>query len=104
MENHYHENITLEIIADKANLSKSYFTKLFKDNAGMTFNNYLTLFRLQKARELLIASEENIADIVYQCGFNSVKTFNRVFNKHMGYSPSQYRKVIFEKNKIIYGK
>ncbi len=98
---HYHEVLSLEEIIQVAHLSKNYFTRLFKTYTGMTFKQFVTMIRLQKSRECLEETDDTIVDIAYLSGFNSVKTFNRVFHKHMGCSPSTYRKCISEKNSVI---
>lgn len=101
VEKHYHEVLSLEEIIQVAHLSKNYFTRLFKTYTGMTFKQFVTMIRLQKSRECLAETDDTIVDIAYLSGFNSVKTFNRVFHKHMGCSPSTYRKCISEKNSGI---
>ncbi|MFP4698287.1 MAG: helix-turn-helix domain-containing protein [Eubacteriales bacterium] len=94
---HYNEVITLEDIADVANFSTYYFSRFFKETTGMTFLQYLNNYRITQATQLLIHSSYNITEVSNQCGFESIKTFNRVFKKIKGCSPSDYRKTIFER-------
>lgn len=101
VEKHYHEALSLEEIIQLVHLSKNYFTRLFKKYTGMTFKHFVTMIRLQRARECLSETDDTVVDIAYLTGFNSVKTFNRVFHTYMGCSPSIYRKRINEKDSII---
>lgn len=92
VEGHYKENIALEHISKIANFSPYHFTRFFKENTGMTFLQYLHLYRIEKAKKLLLSSSYQVIEIALQCGFESVKTFNRVFKDLTGYSPTQYKK------------
>ena len=58
----------------------------------MTFNTYLTEFRLKKAAELIKSSSKTLTEIALACGFASVRTFNRSFMKFYNITPSQLRK------------
>jgi AraC-like DNA-binding protein len=90
----YQNKIDLNDISKTAGLSKYYFTRFFKENVGVTFIDYLNSFRIAKSEYLLMNTNEPIIEIVYKCGFNSVKTFNRVFKNLRGSSPVAYKKAI----------
>ncbi|GHT87980.1 hypothetical protein FACS1894137_15920 [Spirochaetia bacterium] len=77
--------------ANDAALSKFHFTRFFKEQTGQSFHAYLSMVRVSHAVENLIKTDISITDIAYQCGFSSLKTFNRVFKTYTGKSPSQYR-------------
>lgn len=94
---HYQDEINLEQISMIAGYSTFHFIRVFKEFVGITFKKYLTYFRLEKARTLLIETDESIVDIAYRSGFNSIKTFNRVFKEYSGCTPSEFKKAIFEK-------
>lgn len=85
-------DLTLNMVADEFKMSPSYLSKLIKKVSGMSFLSYLTSRRMLRAEHLLKVSDKNITEISYDCGFKSVRTFNRVFKKLNGLSPSQYRK------------
>ncbi len=92
VEDNYLADITLEQMAKVAGFSVYHFARFFKGNTGITFGQYLSNFRITKAEWLLMENEHSITEISYRCGFNSIKTFNRVFKQLKGYSPSEYKK------------
>jgi AraC-like DNA-binding protein len=96
VEGNYNTNITLEEIAMVANFSAYYFTRFFKEATGMTFGKYVNNYRVAKAAEYLIDTNDTITEVVFKSGFGSIKTFNRVFKQIKGCSPSQYKKAISE--------
>ncbi len=89
---HYEEAVTLQQAADAAGYSMYHFTRFFKKMTGMTFNDYLTNLRIQKSVEMLLETDKSITETAYLCGFNSVKTYNRVFKKLRQMSPRDFRK------------
>jgi AraC-like DNA-binding protein len=92
MENHYTERLTLEKIADEVSLSPSHFQRIFKKTMNISPNEYLNNYRLMKAKELLLITNDSITDISFLCGFESNAYFSYVFKTHMFMSPSMYRK------------
>lgn len=88
---HCTENITIDDMASAAGFSKSHFTKLFKQFAGVTCYDYLIKQRISHATTLLADPDLPITYITAQSGFNSLTTFNRVFKAEKGYTPSAYR-------------
>lgn len=87
----YNGNLNLEQAAKASNLSVSHFSRLFKKATGMTFNEYLSFYRINKAEEML-STILPISEIAFECGFNSLSTFIRVFKKYKKNTPSSYRK------------
>ena len=94
VDKYYQRNIDLQEISKVAGFSKYYFTRFFKENTGMTFVDYLNNFRITKAEWHLMEETDPITEVAYKSGFNSVKTFNRVFKQLKGCSPMEYRKAI----------
>lgn len=92
IEEHYVEPISLPEAAAAAGYVPTYFSRVFKNCTGMTFYDYLTVFRVRKAEMNLLTSNEPIAKIASSSGFSSVKTFDRVFKEQTGISPLKYRK------------
>ena len=90
-ENYTHA-VSLEQVSDYCNFSKYYFSHVFKKITGMTFFSYLTAYRLDRAKELIIKTDMNMTDISYHCGFGTPRSFNRLFRKHYGFSPTEYAK------------
>jgi AraC-like DNA-binding protein len=91
VEENYQNSINLEVISKVAGFSKYHFSRFFKVNAGLTFLNYLNNFRITKAEWLLYYDKSSILEVAYKSGFNSVKTFNRVFRCLKGCAPMEYR-------------
>ena len=91
IENNYSEDITLEVVARKANLSMFYFSRIFKDISGMNYKTYLNLVRFNKAEIMIKTSNKSITDIAFECGFVSIRTFNRVYKGIKGDVPSNGR-------------
>ncbi len=88
---HVSEDISLEDTAVYAGVSSFYLSKLFKEEIGETFINYLTDRRLEKARSLLLDTEFSIKEITAECGYNDQNYFSRLFKNKFGLSPSDYR-------------
>lgn len=92
VEGNYTNDITLETVAKVAGFSVYHFSRFFKENTGVTFSQYLNSFRITKAEWMLMNEEGNITEIAFNCGYNSIKTFDRVFKQMKGYTPKEYRK------------
>ena len=92
MNQHISDEITLEKVALQANLSQCYLSRIFKKYTGMNFVQYRNRLRLEQAIELLHNTTNPIAEIAYECGFQDVRTFNRVFQQYTGHNPSAFRK------------
>lgn len=89
----YMEDISLEDVAVFAGFSKYYFSRLFKQFAGLSFSEFLTRKRLNVASEMLIHTQLPVKQIVQAAGFGSVAAFNRVFREQKQCTPSQYRAI-----------
>ena len=88
----YKENISVEEVADKLNISRSSVSHLFHALLAMNFCDYINSLRLSDAVKLLKNSENTITEVAYMSGFSTIRTFNRAFLKRYGVSPSEYRK------------
>ena len=86
------QELTLESAAAHTGFSPCYFSRIFKRVMNYSFTEYLTLQRIKRAQLLLAESESSITEIAYLAGFQSLSTFNRVFRRCRGCSPSQYRR------------
>ncbi len=92
IEENYKENISLESVSSYCGLSLFYFSHLFKRITDITFYDYLTSYRLDLALDMLVNTDKKILDIASECGFATVRTFNRSFKSFFGCSPSEYLK------------
>jgi two-component system, response regulator YesN len=88
---HFNEKITLESAAAMVFLSPAYLSRIFKQETGFTFNNFLNNIRIEQSKALLKNNELKIVDIASRVGFDSQSYFTKVFKKHLGMSPLQYR-------------
>ena len=92
LEENYDKKLELDELAKICHLSKYYFAHKIKDITGMSFVNYLTAFRLEKAIILLKETDTSITDIALKCGFGSLRSFNRCFLSAYKTTPLKYRK------------
>lgn len=92
VEQNYKKDISIQEIAAIANYSTFYFTRYFKNATGMTFGRFMNSFRVKMAEMYLMEEDITVTDIAYKCGFNSIKTFNRVFKSIKGCTPTDLRK------------
>jgi AraC-like DNA-binding protein/ligand-binding sensor protein len=83
--------IDLAKVAQAMHVSTFYFCKMFKKATGLTFTEYLSRVRVEKAKNLLLNPHLRISEIAYDVGFQSLTHFNRVFRQVVGQSPSDYR-------------
>jgi AraC-like DNA-binding protein len=98
LENNFMNNITLNDIAERVSFSPFYFSRLFKRISGMNFKMYLNSIRIDKAENMLSLTSRTIADIAFECGFNSIRTFNRDFKTIKNCTPSDFRKQLLNKH------
>ncbi|WP_339206459.1 AraC family transcriptional regulator [Paenibacillus sp. FSL K6-3182] len=91
IENHYGEPFQLELLADELHMSKSYLSRLFRQETGSSITGYLTARRMQQACSLLQTTNKSIEMIGEQVGFTSTSYFISLFKRIMGVSPHQYR-------------
>jgi AraC-like DNA-binding protein/ligand-binding sensor protein len=83
--------IDLDKVATAMHVSTFYFCKMFKKATGLTFTDYLSRVRVEKAKTLLLNPHLRISEIAYDVGFQSLTHFNRMFRKIVGQSPTMYR-------------
>lgn len=94
IQGNFHEDIHLDLLADKFKMSPIYLSKIFKDYTGINFSDFLNQSRLEKAKDLLRQSDIKIKDLSAQIGFRDVNIFIKAFKKYFGISPGEYRKSI----------
>lgn len=90
MEN-YNKNITLKDVADNVFLSQNYLSELFKREVGEGFYEFLSMYRISVAKNLLVTTNLRIYEIAESIGYNDPVTFGRAFKKLTGYTPNGYR-------------
>ncbi|SHK00879.1 two-component system, response regulator YesN [Geosporobacter subterraneus DSM 17957] len=93
IEENYMKNITLEDLGAHIGFNPSYFSSLFKRETGISFVEYLSKIRIEKAKELLRESDLRIQDVCLMVGYSDAKYFTKSFIKHTGLKPNEYRKI-----------
>lgn len=91
LEKNYPEKIKLSDLAESENITVTHMSHFFTDNFHMTFQDYLTKLRCEKARSLLLMTDLSLFDISFSCGFSDPKYFNKGFIKQYNCSPREYR-------------
>lgn len=90
LDTNYEDNITLEYAANMMHFSDSHFSKVFKKLTGVNFVNYLNMIRIEHATNQIKNSGDRLTDIAFRCGFNNIRTFNRVFKDLTGVTPTEF--------------
>ncbi|MFD3272061.1 AraC family transcriptional regulator [Paenibacillus dendritiformis] len=87
----FHLPLTMEEVAGMVHLSPYYFSKLFKQQAGATFTDYITQLRITRACQYIEQDKLSLKEICYQVGYRDPNYFSRVFKKVTGVAPTEYR-------------
>lgn len=91
IDQHYAEDVTLNLAADHVFLNREYLSRQFKKEVGMNFSEYLTLLRLRHARTLLETTNLRISDVALRVGIPNISYFSTVFRREFNCSPSEIR-------------
>lgn len=94
IEHHLDEEISLSTLAELAGLSRFHFSRAFKESFGLPPHRYLTSRRMEKAKDLLAEPEISVTQIGIRLGFSETSSFSTTFHKHMGITPTEYRRNI----------
>lgn len=92
MKNNLHKNIRIADLAEKCNCSSSNIYKLFKQNMGSSPQDFFIHLKMERARKFLIQSNLKVKEIGLKLGYEDQYYFSRIFSKHVGLSPANYRK------------
>ena len=90
-QNYSNQNLSLRHIGDAFSMNPDYISRKFREHTGKTMNDYIRDIRIEKAKQLLVESDELIADIAEMVGFTSYRTFVRVFTEVVGVTPNKYK-------------
>ncbi|MEO6456327.1 MAG: AraC family transcriptional regulator [Ginsengibacter sp.] len=91
MHQNFDKPVSLIDVAKLANMTEVSFSRFFKKRTGITFIDSLMEVRLGHASRLLIDTTQSIAEIAYDCGFNNISNFNRIFKKKKNCTPKEFR-------------
>ncbi len=98
---HYQEQIRLETLANLVGMTPPAFSRFFKLRTGSNLTEYITDIRLGVAARLLVDSTMSISEICFECGFNNISNFNRIFKKRKNLTPKEFREVYHKKRVIL---
>jgi len=94
VEDHFGGDVSLELLAEKLNITSTYLSSYFKEKNDTNFSDYVNNVRMNKAMELLDRTDLKVQDIAGLVGYYTVASFNRMFKKHTGMTPSEYRRSV----------
>ncbi|OZQ72133.1 response regulator transcription factor [Paenibacillus odorifer] len=88
---HYQKKLTLSLIAKHVNLSENYLSRIFKEEVGQSIIHYINTVKMEKAADLILKGNPYIKEISTQIGIHDQFYFTRLFKKHFGVNPSEYK-------------
>lgn len=94
IEENYRRDISLDDVSRSVDISPYYFSKLFKEETGENFIEYLTNIRIEKAKKLLLNRDLSIKNICVDTGYSDPNYFSRIFKKQVGVTPTEYRETM----------
>ena len=97
---HMNDELRLEQLANLVGMTPTAFSRFFKLRTGKTLSEYIVDIRLGQAARLLVDTADSVSEICWNCGFNTLSNFNRLFRKRKGCSPTEFREK-YCKTKVI---
>ena len=91
IQENYSKDISLDDVSGLVNISPYYFSKIFKEETGEYFIEYLTKIRIEKAKELLVKPDISIKEAGIRSGYTDPNYFSRIFKKQTDMTPSEYK-------------
>ncbi len=101
MNQNFHKTVKLDEVAKLVNMTAASFSRFFKQRTGISFIDSLLELRLGHSSRQLIDTTHSIAEIAYNCGFNNISNFNRLFKKKKGCTPKEFRENYNYHNRIF---
>ncbi|MGL4519584.1 MAG: AraC family transcriptional regulator [Phocaeicola sp.] len=101
IEEHYKEELRLAQLSDLVNMTPVAFSRFFHLRTGKTLSDYIIDIRIGFATRLLVDTTTSVAEICYECGFNNLSNFNRIFKKKKACSPKEFRDNFRKKRLLI---
>lgn len=94
IDSHFQKDMSLDDVSRELNISPYYFSKLFKEETGENFVEYVTGRRMDRAKQLLKNPEKSIKEICIEVGYSDPNYFSRIFKKYQGVSPTEYKEKV----------
>lgn len=91
IEEHFNEDLNIDMLSKMANVSKYYFCHSFKELTGRTFTEYLNMVRINKSELMLKNTSMNITEVAISCGYNDLNYFSKLYKKYKNTPPSKVR-------------
>ena len=99
---HYQEQITLKQLADELHVNYVYLSRVFNRDANVSFTEFLNSFRVENAIRLLKNTDKSASEIAYECGWGSIRSFNKAFKQILGCTPTAFRDTVGQNNEWTY--
>ncbi len=100
LRKNFNRDIKLGEAAAIASMSETAFSRFFSLHTGKSFTDYLIDIRLGNAARMLVDTNRTVSEICYECGYNNVSNFNRIFRREKGCTPSEFREMYHKKQVI----
>ena len=97
---HYRQPISIDALAQSAHVSRRVCFRLFQEKLHMTPVAYIREYRLQKAYQMLVQTQQSVTQIAYDCGLGSSSYFGKQFREYAGCTPQEYRRVWHDRDRI----
>ena len=91
IDHNYQNEVSLDETSRQINISPYYFSKLFKEEMGQSFIEYVTGIRMEKAKELLSKTDKSMKEICNEIGYADPNYFSRTFKKNVGFTPTEFK-------------
>lgn len=96
MQENYYRELSLREVAEVVYVTPNYLSRIFKEEMGVAFTEWLNRYRVEKAKILLVEIEAKTYSVAEKVGFNDYKYFSHIFKKHTGYSPQTFRELMLK--------
>lgn len=93
IKKNYWDDINVNSVVEYVGLNRSYISSLFHKEVGITIKEYISVFRLSRANELLDITDESIEEVAYNSGYKDPLIFTKAYKKKYGVTPTQHRKI-----------
>ena len=91
VESNFDKSCTLDDLGNAFGYNRSYLSRYFSDSTGMPFVSFVNQYRISRACHILKNSNKTVLECAYECGYTSLRSFNRNFKLYMGVTPKEYR-------------
>ncbi len=100
LQQNFARDISLREVAELANMSEGAFSRFFTQHTGKNFTEYLIDIRIGQVTRMLVDTHKTVAEICYECGYNNISNFNRIFRRKKGCTPREFREM-YRKTLVI---